>query len=164
MQKRRSSPKVQPERHDGTEFPWMECRGLSGAYFAEPDLPDFAQNDVTRPTTVIRYGCYDCDASTCKDPPEEKHPSTVSSASSMTMRGHGWRASGKAVHNQAVQDQTQYSLHPYSIERSMLAGQMLEGRNGSQGVMANDAAVFATVPSSTGQCASGLEPLTAAEP
>jgi len=158
VQKRRSSPKVQPERHDGTEFPWMECRGLSGAYVAEPNLPDFAQNKVTRPTTVIRCGHYDCYPSTCEDPPEKKHPSRVSSASSMPRRGQGWGASGKAVHNQAVRDEAQYSSYPCSIELSMLAGQMLEARNGSQGVMANDGGVFAAVPSSTGQCASGLDP------
>jgi len=93
VQKRRSSPKVLLERHDGTEFPWIECRGLPGA-----------------------------------------------------------------VHNQAVQDKAQYSLHPCSIELSMLAGQKPEARNGSHGVMANDAAVFAAIPSSIGQCASGLDP------
>ncbi|KAK0247509.1 hypothetical protein LTR91_024734 [Friedmanniomyces endolithicus] len=158
VQKRRSSRKALLERHDGTEFPWIECRGLSGAYVAEPDLPVFAQNDVTRPKTVIRYGYHDCDASTCKDPPKEKHPSRVSRASLMPRRGQGWGASGKAVHNQAVQDQAQYSLHQCSIARSMLAGQMLEAPNGTQGIMANDAAVFAAVPSSTEQCASGLGP------
>ncbi|KAK3669746.1 hypothetical protein LTR78_010374 [Recurvomyces mirabilis] len=159
VQKRRLSAKALLEGHGSTEILSTGSRGSPTACVAESDLPHLAQNDTTRPTTGMRDGCHDCDASTCNAPAKEKHPSRVTGGASTPRSRQCCGASGEAVHNQAVQDHVPYNLRSCSGERSVLAGQMLGARNDTpNGAMAGDAADLSALPSSIGQYASELGP------